>query len=42
LAERRFDIAAITDRFEDVLRAAAGRVRGAVPAGRTNAEECAA
>jgi colanic acid biosynthesis glycosyl transferase WcaI len=42
LAERRFDITAITDRFEDVLRAAAGRVRGAVPAGRTNAEECAA
>ncbi|HKC26617.1 MAG TPA: glycosyltransferase family 4 protein [Jatrophihabitans sp.] len=42
LAERRFDIAAITDRFEDVLRAAAGRLRSDLPAVGTNAEECAA
>ena len=28
LAERRFDISAITDRFEDILRAAARRVAG--------------
>jgi colanic acid biosynthesis glycosyl transferase WcaI len=43
LAERRFDITAITDRFEDLLHAAArGTTGAAAAAGRQNAEEAAA
>jgi colanic acid biosynthesis glycosyl transferase WcaI len=42
LAERRFDITAITDRFEDILRAAARRAAGDLDTARPTAEEAAA
>jgi glycosyltransferase involved in cell wall biosynthesis len=42
LAERRFDIAAITDRFEDILHTAAHDAIGEPSTGRRNAGEAAA
>jgi glycosyltransferase involved in cell wall biosynthesis len=42
LAERRFDITAITDRFEDILCAAARRTAGVTRVARLAAEEAAA
>jgi colanic acid biosynthesis glycosyl transferase WcaI len=42
LSERRFDITAITDRFEDILRAAARRAAGDLDTARPTAEEAAA